>query len=171
MQVLNGHDKWDIDKEAPLSLEIFQIDSDDSDDFGDFFIPPSLVVGTGDASYSPQQPPSAAVRLEGKEHGRPFVPDMFVCTSTPFTQHPHNAGIGESAEHNTEIDSLAPTTFQSNTVERRVEDLIERRPRPLFDQSFLAKRRRYSSTHLCAATTPSSYVCMTGNVRGRNAPT
>ena len=63
MQVLNGHDKWDIDKETPLSVEIFQIDADDSDDFGDFFTQPSLVVGIGDASYSPEQPPSAAVRV------------------------------------------------------------------------------------------------------------
>ena len=132
------------------------------------------MVGIGDASNSPEQPPPVADRLEDKERRPPSAPDMSGCDTTPFTQHPHNAGIGESAVHNSDVDSLALTTFLSHSADcsrMRGEDLIERRPRPLFDQSFLAKRRRYSSTPLCAATTPSSYVCMTGNVSGTNAPT
>ena len=121
MQVLDGHDKWDIDKEAPLSVQILQIDADDSDDFGDFFTQPSLVVGIGDASYSPEQPTAAAVRLEDKEHGRPSAPNMSGCTATPCTQHPHNAGIGESAEaflakrRRYSSAPLAPSSYDRST--------------------------------------------------------
>ena len=116
-----------------------------------FFAQPTSLVGIAVASDSPEQPPPVADRLEDKERRHASAPDMSGCNTTPFTQHPHNAGVGESAVHNSDVESLAPTTFQSQSAEcsrRRGEDLIERRPRPLFDQSSLAERRRYSYTPL-----------------------
>ena len=93
------------------------MDADDSGGLDEFFAQPITVVGIGDASNSPEQPPPVADRLEDKERRQPSAPDMSGCDTTPFTQHPHNAGIGESAVHNSDVDPLAPTTFLSHSAE------------------------------------------------------
>ena len=142
---INGADKWDvnIDQEAPLSVEIYPMDADDSDGFDEFFAQPITAIGIGDASNNPEQPPPVADQLEDKERRQPSAPILSGCETRPSTQHPHNAnaGIGESVVHINDFDT------------------------------FLAKRRRYFSTPLCASVMPSSNVCTTGHVSGTNAPT